>query len=65
MRTCQACGREFSERQWHLECLWCGYDNSRSALPYSEGYVEDWMEKRKRDDEDAAKPWFESDINEE
>lgn len=62
MRTCEACGREF---EWHrrqpLDCPWCGYDNSKSALPYSEGYLKGLDEKRRREEEEAARLWFEGD----
>jgi hypothetical protein len=62
MKTCEACGREF---EWHrrqpLDCPWCGYDNSKGALPYSEGYLKDLAEKRKRDEEEASRLWFAGD----
>ena len=62
MKTCEACGREFTgKRRRPLDCAWCGYDNSRSALPYSESYLNELAEKRKRDEEDAARLWFEGD----
>jgi hypothetical protein len=62
MKTCEACGREF---EWHrhqpLDCPWCGYDNSRNALPYSESYLKELDEKRRREAEERIRFWFEGD----
>jgi hypothetical protein len=59
MKTCEACGREF---KWHrrqvLDCPWCGFDNSTSDTPYSEGYLKALAAKRKREEQEMALLWF-------